>query len=52
MPLAILVMPADMPQNDKDSYQNLIYNLTQANGMRFQVLNKLTQMIWHLLVRP
>ena len=42
MPLAILVLPADMAQKDKDSYQTLIYNLTQANGMRFQVLNSLT----------
>jgi hypothetical protein len=41
-PLAILVLPADMAQKDKDSYQTLIYNLTQANGMRFQVLNTLT----------
>ena len=42
MPLAILVMPADMAQKDKDNSQTLIYNLTQANGMRFQVLNSLT----------
>ncbi|MGD0749836.1 MAG: hypothetical protein ABSA23_00330 [Anaerolineales bacterium] len=42
MPLAILVLPADMAQQDKDSYQTLIYGLTQANGMRFQVLNSLT----------
>ena len=42
IPLAILVLPADMAQKDKDSYQTLIYDLTQANGMRFQVLNKLT----------
>jgi hypothetical protein len=42
MPLAILVLPADMPQNDKDSYQKLVYDLTQADGMRFQLLNKLT----------
>jgi hypothetical protein len=42
MPLAILVLPADMAQKDKDNYQTLIYNLTQANGMRFQVLNTLT----------
>jgi hypothetical protein len=41
-PLAVLVLPADMAQTDKDSYQTLIYNLTQANGMRFQVLNTLT----------
>ena len=42
MPLAILVLPADMHQKDKDSYQKLVYDLTQANGMRFQLLNKLT----------
>jgi hypothetical protein len=42
MPLAILVLPADMAQNDKDSYQTLIYGLTQASGMRFQVLNSLS----------
>lgn len=42
MPLAILVLPADMAQKDKDNYQTLIYNLTQANGMHFQVLNTLT----------
>jgi hypothetical protein len=42
MPLAILVLPADMAQKDKDSYQTLVYGLTQANGMRFQVLNTLT----------
>ena len=41
-PLAILVLPADMPQKDKDSYQKLVYDLTQANGMRWQVLNALT----------
>jgi hypothetical protein len=41
-PLAILVLPADMAQKDKDNYQTLIYNLTQTNGMRFQVLNMLT----------
>ena len=42
IPLAILVLPADMPQKDKDSYQTLVYDMTQANGMRWQVLNKLT----------
>ena len=41
-PLAILLLPADMAQSDKDNYQTLIYNLTQANGMRFQVLNSLS----------
>jgi hypothetical protein len=42
MPLAILVLPDNMPQKDKDSYQKLVYDLTQANGMRWQVLNALT----------
>jgi hypothetical protein len=42
IPLAILVLPADMAQKDKDSYQTLIYDLTQADGMRFQVLNTLS----------
>jgi len=42
IPLAILVLPADMPQKDKDSYQTLVYDLTQANGMRWQVLNSLS----------
>ncbi len=41
-PLAILVLPADMPQADSDQYQKLIYDLAQANGMRFQVRNVLT----------
>jgi hypothetical protein len=43
MPLAILVLPADMPQKDQDSYQKLVYDLTQANGMRWQVLNALSE---------
>ena len=42
MPLAILVLPADMAQQEKDSLQTLIYNLTQTAGMRFQLLNALT----------
>ena len=42
IPLAILVLPADMPQKEKDGYQTLVYDLAQANGMRWQVLNNLT----------
>jgi hypothetical protein len=42
IPLVILVLPADMAQKDKDSYQTLIYGLTQVDGMRFQVLNNLS----------
>jgi hypothetical protein len=31
-----------MAQDDKDSYQKIVYDLAQANGMRWQVLNTLT----------
>ncbi len=41
-PLAILVIPADMAQKDKDTYQTLVYDMTQAQGLRFQVLNTLS----------
>jgi hypothetical protein len=42
VPLAILVVPADMPQAQSDQYQTLVYNLAQTNGMRFQVRNVLS----------
>jgi hypothetical protein len=42
VPLTILVLPADMAQKDKDKTQTMIYDLAQSNGMRFQVLNRLT----------
>jgi len=41
-PLAILVLPANLPKADYDHYQTMIYNLAQAAGMRFQVRNTLT----------
>ncbi|MEZ0397361.1 MAG: hypothetical protein ABWK53_13145 [Anaerolineales bacterium] len=41
-PLTILVMPADLPREQYDAYQALIYDLAQANGMRFQVRNTLS----------
>ena len=41
-PLTILVLPADMPRANSDQYQTLVYDLAQANGMRFQVRNVLT----------
>lgn len=41
-PLTILMLPADMPQAEYDRYQTLVYDLAQANGMRFQVRNTLT----------
>ena len=41
-PLVILVLPADMPNTEYDQYQTIVYDLAQANGMRFQVRNVLT----------
>jgi hypothetical protein len=41
-PLTILVMPADLDQDLAAQYQNIIYDLAQADGMRFQVRNTLT----------
>jgi len=41
-PLTILVVPTGMPRAESDQYQTLVYNLAQANGMRFQVRNVLT----------
>lgn len=42
IPLALLVVPADMDQEVSDTYQSLVYNLAQNSGMRFQVRNTLT----------
>ena len=42
IPLALLVVPADMDQAISDTYQALVYNLAQNAGMRFQVRNTLT----------
>ncbi len=41
-PLAILIVPADMNADDSKAYQTMVYDLAQASGMRFQVLNKLS----------
>jgi hypothetical protein len=41
-PLVILVMPADLPRQQYDLYQSVVYDLAQANGLRFQVRNTLT----------
>jgi len=41
-PLVILILPADMPQNESNQYETAIYNLAQQSSMRFQVLNSLT----------
>jgi hypothetical protein len=40
-PLAILVIPADMPADQSGLYQTTVYNLAQPVGMRFQVRNML-----------
>ncbi len=42
IPLAILVLPADMDAETSNLYQKTVYDLTQAAGMRFQVRNHLT----------
>mgnify|MGYP006921593200 CR=1 FL=1 len=42
IPLALLVVPADLDQEISDTYQTLVYNLAQSAGMRFQVRNTLT----------
>ncbi len=42
VPLAILVIPADMAKDQADQYETAVYDLAQAAGMRFQVLNTLT----------
>ncbi len=42
VPLAILVVPADMDQETSNTYQTLVYNLAQSAGMHFQVRNTLT----------
>lgn len=42
IPLAILVVPADLDQEISNTYQTLVYNLAQSAGMRFQVRNTLS----------
>ncbi|HSG43702.1 MAG TPA: hypothetical protein VLA72_11155 [Anaerolineales bacterium] len=42
VPLAVLVLPADMDAETSDLYQRTVYDLTQASGMRFQVRNSLS----------
>lgn len=41
-PLTILVLPADMDPGTSNEYQNLVYDLAQGAGMRFQVRNSLS----------
>ena len=42
VPLAILIVPANMDKTTSNLYQKTIYDLTQQSGMHFQVLNTLT----------
>ena len=42
VPLAILIIPANMDKATSDLYQKTVYDLTQQSGMHFQVLNTLT----------
>jgi hypothetical protein len=42
VPLAILVVPADLDSETSNLYQKTVYELAQASGLRFQVRNTLT----------
>jgi hypothetical protein len=42
IPLAILILPADLNKDTSDLYQKTVYDLTQTSGLRFQVRNILT----------
>ncbi|MCC6300875.1 MAG: hypothetical protein IT314_16435 [Anaerolineales bacterium] len=42
IPLAILILPADLDPEASSLYQKMVYDLAQASGMRFQVRNSLT----------
>ena len=41
IPLAVLVIPADLDPETSNLYQKTVYDLAQASGFRFQVLNSL-----------
>ena len=40
--LVILILPTDMTVEEAGPYQTAVYDLAQANGMRYQLLNTLT----------
>lgn len=42
IPLAVLVVPANMDADLSNLYQKTVYDLAQASGMRYQVRNTLT----------
>lgn len=41
-PMAVLVIPAELPDTLSQLYQKTIYDLAQQSGLHFQVLNALT----------
>jgi hypothetical protein len=41
-PLAILILPGDMPLPVSQEYQSAVYDLAQSSGYRFQVRNSLS----------
>ncbi len=43
IPLAVLVLPADLDPETSNLYQTTVYDLTQASGYRFQVRNTISQ---------
>jgi hypothetical protein len=42
IPLAVLVLPAELDPDTSNLYQTTVYDLAQASGFRFQVRNTLT----------
>ena len=42
IPLAVLVLPADLDTDASNLYQTTVYDLAQQSGMRFQVRNAFT----------
>lgn len=43
VPLAVLVVPADLDPDTSNLYQTTVYDLAQQSGMRFQVRNAFTE---------
>lgn len=42
VPLAVLILPADLDPEASNLYQKTVYDLAQASGLRFQVRNSMT----------
>lgn len=43
IPLAVLILPADLDPDTSNLYQTTVYDLTQSSGYRFQVRNSITE---------